>query len=402
MPAYRYEGVYASGEKVSGVVEAVSRTEAVAQIRRECEIVLSIKEVPKISHRDPLSKLHTITAKNLSLSCRQFSIILKAGMPLVQTVNLVAEQCPDKNLSALLYQVAEDISNGWSLSYSFEQRGAKVLPVTFRETVRAGEESGDLQTAFRRMADYFERMNKTRQSLISALTYPAFVIFVAVIVVGIIMVYAVPTFTGLFESMSIELPLPTKVLIAVSNFFQKYWILLAAFIALVILGFWFYARTEKGGLNLAKGQLYLPVIGGVVRMSNASQFAHTMSTLLAAGMPILQSIDASGRTMSNQCMSKDVLDTLPGVEGGRSFGECLLYAKEIPPMLTRMTAVGESTGSVEDTLQVLAEYYDNETDVKTKRALSLLEPAIIVALSIFVVFILLSVYLPLFSMYEGF
>lgn len=401
MPTYKYEGAYASGEKVSGVVEAVSRTDAVNQIRQSCEIVLSIKEVPKSAARDPLSKLQKISAKSLSLTCQQFAIILKAGLPLVQTVDLVAEQCPDKNLSALLRQVSEDVSNGWSLSYSLEQRGAKSLPVTFRETVRAGEESGDLQAAFQRMADYFERMNKTHESVVSALTYPAFVIFVAVIVIGIIMGYAVPSLTGMFESLGTELPWVTRALIGMSNFFQKYLLVIIALLALVFFAVRLYGTTEKGGPTLAKFQLQLPVIGSVVRMSNASQFAHTMSTLLAAGMPILQAIEASGKTMSNLCMAQEVLGTLPGVEGGRPFGECLRYTKEIPSMLTQMTAVGETTGSMEATLEVLAAYYDNETDLKTKRAISLLEPAIIVVLSIFVVFILMAVYLPMFSMYSA-
>lgn len=399
MPTYKYEGAYASGEKVSGVVEAVSRTDAVNQIRQSCEIVLSIKEVPKSAARDPLSRLQKINAKSLSLTCQQFAIILKAGLPLVQTVDLVAEQCPDKNLSALLRQASEDVSNGWALSYSLEQRGAKSLPVTFRETVRAGEESGDLQAAFQRMADYFERMNKTHESVVSALTYPAFVIFVAVIVIGIIMGYAVPSLTGMFESLGTELPWVTRALIGMSNFFQKYLLVIIALLALVFFAVRLYGTTEKGGPTLAKFQLQLPVIGSVVRMSNASQFAHTMSTLLAAGMPILQAIEASGKTMSNLCMAQEVLGTLPGVEGGRPFGECLRYTKEIPSMLTQMTAVGETTGAMESTLEVLAAYYDNETDLKTKRAISLLEPAIIVVLSIFVVFILMAVYLPMFSMY---
>ncbi len=399
MPTYKYEGAYASGEKVSGVVEAVSRTDAVNQIRQSCEIVLSIKEVPKSAARDPLSRLQKISAKSLPLTCQQFAIILKAGLPLVQTVDLVAEQCPDKNLSALLRQVSEDVSNGWSLSYSLEQRGAKSLPVTFRETVRAGEESGDLQAAFQRMADYFERMNKTHESVVSALTYPAFVIFVAVIVIGIIMGYAVPSLTGMFESLGTELPWVTRALIGMSNFFQKYLLVIIALLALVFFAVRLYGTTEKGGPTLAKFQLQLPVIGSVVRMSNASQFAHTMSTLLAAGMPILQAIEASGKTMSNLCMAQEVLGTLPGVEGGRPFGECLSYTKEIPSMLTQMAAVGETTGAMESTLEVLAAYYDNETDIKTKRAIALLEPALIVVLSIFVVFILMAVYLPMFSMY---
>lgn len=401
MPTYKYEGAYASGEKVSGVVEAVSQTDAVNQIRQSCEIVLSIKEVPRSSVKDPLSRLRKINAKSLSLTCQQFAIILKAGLPLVQAVDLVAGQCPDKNLAALLRQASEDVSNGWSLSYSFEQRGAKALPVTFRETVRAGEESGDLQAAFQRMADYFERMNKTHESLVSALTYPAIVVVVAVAVIIIVMNFVIPTFSGMFEGMGVELPIATKALIAMSGFFQKHTLLLIAAVALVIFAVRLYGTTEKGGPALARLQLKLPLIGSIVRMTNASQFSHTMSTLLTAGMPILQSIEVSGRTMSNLCMARDVLDTLPGVEGGRTLGECMGYAKELPPMLVQMTAVGEATGAMESTLEVLAAYYDNETDVKTKRAITLLEPMIIVILSIFVAFILVAVYLPMFSLYAN-
>jgi len=401
MPTYKYEGAYLSGEKVSGIVEAVSKNDAVTQIRQNCEIVLSLKEVPKAAARDPLERFHKINAKSLALTCQQFAIILRAGLPLVQTVDLVADQCADKSLGALLHQVSEDVSNGWSLSYSFSQRGAKALPATFRETVRAGEESGDLLSSFSRMADYFERMNKTHESVVSALTYPAFVIAVAVVVVGIIMGYAVPTFTNMFASMDIELPWVTVALIAVSHFFQKYSLLLLALTALFIFCFRLYGMTEKGAPRLARAQLKVPIIGDIVRMSGASQFAHTMSTLLTSGMPILQAIDVSGRTMTNQCMADEILSTLPGVEGGRTLGECLAYTHELPAMLTQMTAVGETTGSLESTLKILAEYYDNEVDVRVKRALSLLEPAIIIVLAFFVVFILMAVYLPMFSMYSA-
>ena len=401
MPTYKYEALYSGGEKASGVVEAVSRSEAVAQIRQNCEVVLSLKEVPKLAAGDPLDRFRKVSAKSLALVCQQFSIILKAGLPLVQTVDLVASQTDDKILSRLLSQVSEDVSNGWSLSYSFEQRGGRLLPPTFRETVRAGEESGDLFSSFRRMADYFQRMNKTRESVVSALTYPAFVLVVAVIVVVIIMGFAVPTFTGMFEGLGTELPWVTVALIAVSHFFQRYALILLGVIALAALSVRLYGMTEKGGPVLARIQLKLPIVGEVVRMSGASQFAHTMSTLLTAGMPILQAIEISGRTMTNRCLSGEILETLPGVESGRSLGECMGYSQELPPMLVQMTAVGEATGSMEATLQVLAEYYDNEVDVRVKRALALLEPAIIVVLAIFVVFILMAVYLPMFNMYAA-
>ena len=202
----------------------------------------------------------------------------------------------------------------------------------------------------------------------------------------------------MFESMDIDLPWTTVALIALSHFFQRYSLVLLGVIALALLALQAFRMTDRGGIVLARAQLKIPIIGAIVRMSGASQFAHTMSTLLTAGMPILQAIEVSGRTMTNLCMAWDIAATLPGVEGGRSLGECMGYARELPAMLVQMTAVGEATGSMESTLQVLAEYYDNEVDVRIKRALALLEPAIILVLAVFVVFILLAVYLPLFGM----
>lgn len=399
MPIYKYEGAYASGEKVSGEVEAVSQSGAVAKARQNCDVVLSLREIRPA--RNSLTRFHKITAKSLALTCQQFSIILKAGLPLVQTVDLAVEQCADRELARLLQQVSEDVSGGWSLGYSFEQRGANLLPLTFRETIRVGEETGDLLSAFSRMAEYFQRINKTHNHLVSALTYPAFVLAVAAVVIVVIMIYAVPTFTSTFLSLGVDLPWVTRALIAMSGFFRKYTLVLTALIALAVALLRFYGNTEKGGLRLARMQLHIPILGGVVRMANASQFAHTMSALLSAGMPVLQAIDAAGRTMENRAMSREVLEALPAIEGGKSLGESLHFAKELPEMLVRMTAAGETAGSTEAILQVLAEYYDNEADVRIRRALSLLEPAIIVVLSIFVVFILLAVYLPMFSMYSA-
>ena len=401
MPTYKYEAAYASGEKVSGVVEAMSQNDAVAQIRQTCEIVLSLKEVPKVATKKPLERFNKISAKALALTCQQFAIILKAGLPLVQTVDLVAQQCSDKTLKRLLEHISNDVTDGWAMSQSIEQRSNGKLPVTFQETVRAGEESGDLVSSFERLSEYFDRMAKTRSSVVGALIYPAFLTVVAVVVVGIIMIFAVPTFTRMFESMSIELPWPTKALIAMSGFFQKYWLVLIGLIVLIAFAIRVVGATEKGGMVLSRFQLNLPILGDVVRMSGASQFAHTMSTLLASGMPILHAIEVAGRTVDNRCMAAEITDTLPGVEGGRSFGECLSYAKELPKMLVQMTAVGEATGAMETTLKILAEYYDNEVEVRSKQALALLEPAIIVIMAGFVVLILLAVYLPLFSMYEG-
>ncbi len=400
MPTYKYEGAYAGGERVSGVVEAASRQEAVAQIRQTCEVVLSLKEIPKsFAQRPAAAVFQRISPKSLAFTCQQFAIVLKAGLPLVQTVDLVAGQSEDKALQRLLRQVSEDVSNGWSLSYSFDQRGGR-LPVTFRETIRAGEESGDLVSAFDRMAKYYDRTAKTHAKAISTMTYPAFVILVAIVVVYVIMDKAVPAFINTFDDLGAELPPITVGLIAVSDFTTKYGKYVAAGILALIAALWLYSRTEKGGLLFSRLRLSLPVLGEIGRMAGASQFAHTMSAMLAAGVPILQAIAVSSRAMSSLVMAQEVLDTVAGVEAGRGLGDSMANSRELPQMLIQMTAVGESAGALESTLEVLAEYYDNEVDVRTERALALLEPIIICCLAVFVVLILFAVYVPMFNIYN--
>ncbi len=398
MPVFQYEGAYREGQRVTGVVEAVSRNEAAAQIRQKCDMVISLTEIKE--KKDFLERFQKIDSKGLSLTCGQFAIILKAGLPLVQAVDLAAGQTGDKAMEKLLRQVAQDISGGWSMSYSFSQRG-KGLPVTFKETVRAGEESGDLIRSFERMRDYYDRMYKTKQKASSALLYPSFVIGVAVIVIGIIMVYAVPSFTSMFGSLGVELPMVTKVLIGMSDFLSRYVWAIVAFVAVIALGVRLYGHTGDGAVRLARWKLSIPLAGKINQMAGASQFAHTMSTMLAAGMPIIQAIEVSGRAMSNPCMSQDILGAVSGVESGRSLGECMEKALSLPPMLVQMTAIGEASGALESTLEVLGEYYDNEVETQTAKALSLLEPAIICVLAGFVAFILMAVYLPMFSMYSS-
>lgn len=398
MPTYHYEALRVGGERTEGVVEAADRNQAVAQIRQSCEVVLRLDEIAA-PRQDPLEKFQKLNLKLFALMCKQFAIILKAGLPLVQTVDLVAEQLEDKFLKKLLNQVAEDIANGWSLSYSFSQRGGRRLPVTFLETIRAGEESGDLVRAFERMSSYYDRMTKTRQKATSALIYPAFLTVVAVAVMIVIMTYAVPTFASTFTSMSIELPLPTRMVIATSNFFSKYLWVLLLIVALGILGLRLYWGTEQGRGKLSRWRLALPVLGKLAVMTAASQFAHTMTAMLSAGMPILKALDTAGRSVSNAHLSHQLLSVIPGVESGRTLGECIRECRDLPPMLVQMTAMGEATGSLESTLEVQAEYYDNEVDTLSARALSLLEPIIICVMAVFVVIILLSIYLPMFTMY---
>lgn len=398
MPTYRYEAMGGDGQRAEGVIEASDSAQAVSFVRQSYDVVLKLEEIA-VAHTDPLEKFQKLNVKVFALMCKQFSIILKAGLPLVQTVDLVASQLSDKMLKKLLNEMSLDIANGWSLSYSFSQRGKGRLPVTFIETIRAGEESGDLVRSFDRMSVYYDRMTKTRAKATSALVYPAFLTVVAVFVILIIMTYAVPTFASTFASMDMELPLPTKIVIAVSNFFSRYiWVLLCVVAGIIFL-IRLYAGTAGGRIRMAQFRLTLPILGKLAAMTAASQFAHTMAAMLSAGMPILKALDTASRSVSNAHLSQQIQSTIPGVEGGRPLGECLRACGDLPPMLVQMTAMGEATGSLESTLEIQAEYYDNEVDNLSARALSLLEPIIICVMAIFVVIILLSIYLPMFGMY---
>ena len=398
MPTYRYEAMSGEGQRAEGVLEASDSAQAVSLIRQSYDVVLKLEEIAA-PRTDPLEKFQKLNLKVFALMCKQFAIILKAGLPLVQTVDLVAGQISDKMLKKLLEEVSLDIANGWSLSYSFSQRGKGRLPTTFIETIRAGEESGDLVRSFDRMSAYYDRMTKTRAKATSALVYPAFLTVVAVLVIMIIMTYAVPTFAQVFESMGVELPLPTRIVIRVSDFFSRYiWVLLCVVAGIIFL-LRLYAGTEGGRIRAAQFRLALPILGQLAAMTSASQFAHTMSAMLSAGMPILKALDTAARSVSNAHLSAQIQSTIPGVEGGRPLGECLRACRDLPPMLVQMTAMGEATGSLEGTLEIQAEYYDNEVDTLSARALSLLEPIIICVMAVFVVLILLSIYLPMFSLY---
>lgn len=387
-----------NGQKVEGVIEAADSTQAVTQIRQGYDVVLRLEEV-YASETTPFERFQKLNLKVFALMCKQFSIILKAGLPLVQTVDLVAAQLSDKMLKRMLTQVSEDIANGWSLSYSFNKRGNGRLPAVFIETIHAGEESGDLVGAFERMSVYYDRMTKTRTKATNALIYPAFLTMVAIAVIIVIMTYAVPTFAATFEAMDIQLPLPTRIVIGVSDFFSRYiWVMLGVVAGGIFL-FRLYGDTTAGRVRVAQWQLGLPVFGKIAAMTAASQFAHTMASMLAAGMPILKTLDTTSRSISNAHLSAQIQAMIPGVESGRPLGECMRSCEDMPSMLVQMTAMGEATGSLESTLEVQAEYYDNEVDTLAARALSMLEPVIICVMAVFVVLILLSIYLPLFSMY---
>lgn len=400
MQTFQYRAISRDGAKVRGVIEAFDEYDAVTRIKESCAVVTKITRVEERTREKTELFAPKISEKALTVMCSQFAIILSSGLPVVRAVELIAGQTSDKALKKILTQVAGDVSGGFGLAQSFESKG-KGLPSTFIETVRSGEMSGTLDTSFKRLQEYYDKASKTKAKVKNAMVYPVFTIVVAIVVVIIIMVVAVPTFTSSFASMGSELPLPTRMLIGISDFFSKYIILLAGVTAGIIVGGKLYGQREKGRLFFSKIKLRLPVLGKIAVMKSASQFANTMSTLLSSGLPIIKAVEITGKVMDNYFIGQQILLQVPQLEEGKTLGVSLRKCKQLPELLIEMAGVGEETGTLESTLNVVGAYYDNETELASSKALTMLEPVIICFLAIVVCFILLSVYAPMFSMYGG-
>ena len=401
MTTYNYRARTADGAPVNGVVEAYSEFEAVEQIKRTCAIVEKITPVKptKLSHVD-LNEPLWVTDKTLSLVSSQFAIMLRAGLSMTRVVELVAGQCSDKLMKRILGSVAADVAAGYSLAQSFDNHGQK-LPTAFIETIRAGEESGTLESCFQRLKVYYEKSHKIKQKVRSAMIYPIFLLVLAAVVVGIVMVKLVPTMLEMFSNMGTDLPLPTRILMGTSHFFQHYWMFLVVGVCLAAVLCKLYAKTEDGALRLAKLRLRLPVLGRIAVMQGASQFSNTMSTLLASGLPATRCLTITGKIMDNLAVGRSVGSAVGAVESGRGLGDVLRDNPYLPSMLLEMTAVGEESGALEETLDTIGVYYDSEVEVASARALSMLEPMITIIMGLVIGFIIIAIYIPMFSMYGG-
>ena len=405
MTTYRYKGLTSAGSEVEGIIEAFDEQDALTRSRANCRVLLSVEPVAKTkagalmtADLGELLNGGKVAPKKLALICSQLGIALKAGLSVVPSLQLTAENEPDKRLKQLLLDVADDVHAGNGLADAFNLRGP-FLPKTFIETIRAGEESGRLDDTFKRLQKYYEDSADTKSKVGSALIYPALLIVVAIAVVFIIMIKAVPVFESSFASLGNELPGPTRALIAMSHFFVDNYLIMLVIIAVLVVGVVVFKKTNVGAHFFGRLALIFPGIGAVNRMNAATQFASTMGTMMATGLPLLRAARIAADVSDNILISEDIGKAADGVTEGQKLTEGLRKSPWFPKLLVEMTAVGEETGKMEETLEVVNEYYTKEVGTAVSRALGILEPAIILVMAAMVVFILLSVYLPLFSMY---
>jgi type IV pilus assembly protein PilC len=402
MPTYVFKGRNRLGEVIVGERIADSRDVLRQLLRREQVMLTSVKEkgrevaVPKIGRGRKRVK-----SKDLAIFTRQFSVMIDAGLPLVQCLEILAQQQDNKNFAMVLTQTRQDVEEGSTLAAAMA-RHPKVFDQLFVNMIEAGEAGGILDLILQRLSTYIEKIVKLRRDVISALIYPAAVIVIAAAVVSVIMVFVIPSFQSIFTGLlgpGELLPLPTRIVVGISDFLAGIGglVILAAIVASVV-GIRFYYRTPKGRRLLDTIMLKLPIIGGILRKIAVARFSRTLSTLLSSGVPILQSLEITARTAGNVVLEDAIRKVRDGVERGESVVEPLKASEVFPNMVSQMIGIGEQTGALDAMLGKIADFYEQEVDAAIASLLTLIEPVMIGFLGVTIGGIVISMYLPLFSL----
>lgn len=401
MQTYSYKAKSKEGIELKGIVQAVDEYDAATKVRANAPIIIELKPLKEktdsIWTRDIGG--NRVDMKALSVLCNQIAITLRSGIQLARCFQMIGEQCPDKLLKKMMLKSADDVAAGNGVASSME-RNCPTLPVTFIETIRAGEESGNIEHSFAEMSKYYEKAYKNVNKVKSAMAYPMFVICVAIVVLVIVMVMVVPALTQTFSDLGGNLPLPTRILIAVSNFFSKWWIILAIIAIALILSVKFYFKTPNGKVVQGKILLKIPGIGNINVLNGSAEFANTLSMLLKSGLTLNNAIPITAKTLTNYVLGQDVDSMTAQIEEGRALGDSIKDCKYFPPILKEMCSIGEETGELDDTLNVIGDYYTSEAEAATAKSLARLEPTMLILLAFFAGFIVISIYLPMFTMYN--
>lgn len=403
MQAYKYKALSPDGVQVKGVIEAYDRYEAIQKIKIDCPIVTELEEVRNAKANSLLNAEigGKIKAKDIAIMSSQFYIVLRAGMSIGRAVEMIARQTENNRLKKILEKVAADVQSGRSLSQSLEDEGGDEIPRTFIETIRAGEESGNLDVSFERSKGYFENSNKLQKKVKEAMMQPAFTMVVAVVVVIFLMAKVVPQFIASFADLGADLPLMTKMLIAISDFFGKWWLLMLAVILIAVILFRAYSLTEQGKQRLARFSLTNKLLGPMMQMNAAAEFASTMSTMLGSGLTILNAVRVTGNAMGNVYAGKQTAGMEERLMTGAPLGVCMRDLDFYPDILREMTAIGEETGSLEETMKTMAEYYSVEAEYATTKFVNALQPILLCATAVVAGFIVIAMYGTMFSLYAA-
>jgi type IV pilus assembly protein PilC len=393
MASYTYTARDARGEMRSATVEAASRDDVVAQLKRQRLSIVKIDEQKGARKKGGGS----ISMRDTVIFTRQFSTMINAGLPLVQALDILARQSENKALQDVTRAVVFDVESGHTVADALSKH-KNAFSDLYVNMVAAGEAGGILDTILLRLAVFLEKNDALVRKVKGAMIYPGVIMGVAAAAISVLLIFVIPTFAEMFASANLELPLPTRIVVALSNFLRGFW--WAILIAFAGIGYFIrgYYATPSGRLNIDKAMLSFPVLGDVLRKSAVSRFTRTLGTLISSGVSILEGLEITAKTAGNRVIQDAVMAARTSIAGGDTIAAPLQRSNVFPPMVISMIAVGEQTGGLDEMLTKIADFYDEEVDAAVSNLLSLLEPIMIVFLGVIVGGMVVAMYLPIFDM----
>ncbi len=393
MPRFEYTARNLQGKETTGTMDASSRDEVVSQLRKNRMVLVRLREAKKAKIRG------RVPTRDIVIFTRQFATMINSGLPLVQALDILAKQTDNKILSEVTRQVVYDVESGNTLADALSKH-KNAFTDLFVNMVAAGEAGGILDTILLRLATFLEKNDAIVRKVKGAMIYPAVIFAVAGMAIIVLLIFVIPTFQDMFASVQMELPLPTKIVIFMSDFLQTKWWLLIIIVVGTAYAIKQYYATEGGKLVIDRLMLHAPVLGDLLRKSAVSRFTRTLGTLISSGVSILEGLEITARTAGNRVIHDAVMESRSSIAGGETIASPLERSGVFPPMVTSMIAVGEATGGLDEMLTKIADFYDDEVDAAVGALLSLMEPIMIVVLGVIVGGMIVAMYLPIFGMIE--
>lgn len=402
---FEYQARTKKGEKVTGTLEADSSNQAARQLREKGLYVTSISEKKSSRELGDISKYLKLTrrvkTKDLAFFSQQFAAMIDAGISLVEALNILEDQTEHPRLKEVLGAIEEDVTTGTGLSESM-MKYSDVFPNLYCQMVRAGESGGVLDQVLNQLANHYEKQEEINGKIRSALYYPVTILIVAIVVVIFLITNVVPTFVGIFASTGGTLPLPTRILLQISEFMQNYWWALLSAFALILFGLSSYKKKPTGAYQFDRLILKIPLIGGMMKKVYLSRFTSTLAILLSSGVDLLSALTIVEDVINNRIYAEVLVEARTQVREGVVFSKPLSESGLFPSMVVQMIRVGEEAGALEKMLYKITEFYDREVEASVESTISMIEPVMIVFLAIIVGFIVISIVLPMFDMFQYF
>jgi type IV pilus assembly protein PilC len=391
-----WKGRSPAGEVLSGELQAEDKQELINQLRKRRILITSVQ--PKsMANKEIRLRPPRVTVRELGIFTRQFATMINAGLPLVQCLNILGQQADNEFFKKVILDVMASVESGSTLAEAMGKH-EKVFSRLYVNMVDAGESGGILDIIFQRLSTYLEKAEALRRKVKGALTYPAIVVIVALGATTFMLMFIIPTFAKMFTDFGGTLPLPTRVVMGLSDFLRGYWWALLGGIIGFVAGFKAYYRTPAGRMNVDRLSLKAPVLGTVIRKSSVARFTRTLGTLISSGVPILDGLEITARTAGNAVVEKAIVQTRGSISEGNTIAEPLAGCGVFPPMVVQMISVGEQTGALDEMLNKIADFYDDEVDAAVEAMTSVIEPAMIVIMGVVVGGMLIAMYLPMFKL----